>query len=38
MLGLPAADRYVVVLVDGLGWHLLRDAAVTAPYLASLLG
>ena len=24
VLGLPAAERYVVVLVDGLGWNLLR--------------
>lgn len=37
-LGLPAADRYVVVLVDGLGWHAVRRAARAAPYLASLLG
>ncbi|HYI60029.1 MAG TPA: nucleotide pyrophosphatase/phosphodiesterase family protein [Microlunatus sp.] len=37
VLGLPEADRYVVVLVDGLGWQLLRDAALAAPYLASLL-
>jgi predicted AlkP superfamily pyrophosphatase or phosphodiesterase len=38
VLGLPAADRYVVVLVDGLGWNLLRRAAREVPYLASLLG
>lgn len=38
LLGLPAADRYVVVLVDGLGWNLLRRAAREVPYLASLLG
>lgn len=35
-LGLPAADRYVVVLVDGLGWHLLRGAGREAPFLTSL--
>ncbi len=38
VLGLPDARRFVVVLVDGLGWHLLRRAAGDAPYLASLLG
>jgi predicted AlkP superfamily pyrophosphatase or phosphodiesterase len=38
VLGLPAADRYVVVLVDGLGWELVRGAVHEAPYLASLLG
>ena len=37
VLGLPAADRYVVVLVDGLGWHLLQAASGQAPFLASLL-
>ena len=26
VLGLPPARRYVVLLVDGLGWHLLRGA------------
>jgi predicted AlkP superfamily pyrophosphatase or phosphodiesterase len=38
VLGLPPADRYVVVLVDGLGWNLLRRNAQDVPYLASLLG
>lgn len=38
VLGLPDAERYVVVLVDGLGWHLVRGAIREAPYLASLLG
>lgn len=38
VLGLPAAQRYVVVLVDGLGFHLVRRAVRAAPYLASLLG
>lgn len=37
VLGLPDADRYVVVLVDGLGWSLLHGAAGDAPFLASLL-
>jgi len=38
VLGLPAAERYVVLLVDGLGWHLLRRSIREAPYLAALLG
>ena len=38
VLGLPAAARYVVVLVDGLGWGLVRRAAREVPYLAGLLG
>ena len=36
-LWLPDAQRYVVVLVDGLGFHLVRRAARDAPYFASLL-
>jgi Type I phosphodiesterase / nucleotide pyrophosphatase len=35
---LPQSERYVVVLIDGLGWNLLRRAVREAPYLASLLG
>jgi hypothetical protein len=35
-LRLPEAPRYVVVLVDGLGWHLLEEHRDAAPYLASL--
>ena len=38
LFGLPAADRYVVVLIDGLGWNLLRRSVRDVPYLASLLG
>lgn len=38
ILGLPASDRYVVILIDGLGWHLLRRAVREAPYLSGLLG
>jgi type I phosphodiesterase/nucleotide pyrophosphatase len=34
---LPTARRYVVVMVDGLGWHLLREHAADAPYLSSML-
>ncbi len=37
VLDLPESGRYVVVMVDGLGWHLLRQHADLAPYLASLL-
>ncbi len=33
---LPPRDSYVVLLVDGLGWQLLRDNAVDAPYLSTL--
>ncbi|MFD2081159.1 alkaline phosphatase family protein [Actinopolymorpha cephalotaxi] len=33
LLGLPPADRYVVLLVDGLGWHLLHAHAEDAPFL-----
>jgi predicted AlkP superfamily pyrophosphatase or phosphodiesterase len=38
VLGLPAGERYVVVLVDGLGWNALRRSVREVPYLASLLG
>jgi predicted AlkP superfamily pyrophosphatase or phosphodiesterase len=38
VLDLPAAERFVVVLVDGLGWSLLLRNARDVPYLASLLG
>ena len=34
---LPEADSYVVFLVDGMGYELLRDHAVEAPFLHSLL-
>jgi Type I phosphodiesterase / nucleotide pyrophosphatase len=34
---LGAVDRVAVVLVDGLGWHLLPDLAGSAPLLASVL-
>ncbi|HSE72553.1 MAG TPA: alkaline phosphatase family protein [Nocardioidaceae bacterium] len=36
-LVLPEAQRYVLFLVDGLGYHLLRDHPDEAPYLHSLL-
>jgi hypothetical protein len=35
-LGLPERRAYVVLLVDGLGWNLLRNAVAEAPYLAAL--
>ena len=35
---LPHSTRYVVVLIDGLGWNLLRHAVVAAPFFGSLLG
>lgn len=38
VLGLPAADRYVVMLIDGLGWELLQGAVADAPFLGSLVG
>lgn len=37
-LALPPAPRYVVLLIDGLGWGLLREHADAAPFLASLPG
>lgn len=33
VLGLPSAKRYVVLLVDGLGWDALFDPATEAPAL-----
>jgi hypothetical protein len=35
-LGLPAAPRYVVLLVDGMGEQLLREHAHLAPFLSGL--
>lgn len=37
VLALPPADRYVVLLVDGLGQRLLQRHVADAPYLGSLL-
>jgi len=37
-LGLAATDCLVVLLIDGLGWNLLRRHAAHAPFLASLAG
>lgn len=36
VLGIPASDRYVVMMVDGLGDLLLDEEAERAPYLAGL--
>jgi hypothetical protein len=38
LLGLPPAEGYCVLLVDGLGWELLRGHPAEAPFLGSLLG
>lgn len=38
LVGLPPADRYCVLLVDGLGWNLLRSHPAEAPFLTSLAG
>jgi len=37
-IGLPAAQRYVVVLVDGLGWDIILPELAHAPYLAGIVG
>lgn len=36
VLGLPEARRVCVLLIDGLGWHLLAEHGEAAPFLASL--
>ena len=33
-LGLPDADRVCLLVVDGMGWELLRDHQAAAPFLA----
>jgi hypothetical protein len=35
-LRLPAADRVCLLVVDGLGWELLRDHQAAAPFLSEL--
>jgi predicted AlkP superfamily pyrophosphatase or phosphodiesterase len=37
-LRLPSAQRYVVIVIDGLGYQLVRRSISRAPYLAGLLG
>lgn len=37
VLGLPERPRVCVLLVDGLGWELLREHAQDAPFLGSLI-
>lgn len=36
VLGLPAAPKVCLLLIDGLGWRLLRAHAADAPFLSSL--
>ena len=36
VLGLPAADRVCLLVVDGLGWELLRENPAAAPFLSEL--
>ena len=38
LMGLPPSSRYCVLLVDGLGWNLLRAHPAQAPFLISLPG
>lgn len=38
VLGISGPSRVCVLLVDGLGWSLLREHAADAPFLASLAG
>src|SRR6266849_3723909 len=35
-LGLPAAERVCLLVVDGLGWELLRESPAAAPFLSEL--
>lgn len=37
-LGLPQATRVCLLVVDGLGWELLRDHPAAAPFLSELAG
>ena len=36
VLGLPRADRVCLLVVDGLGWELLREHQAAAPFLSEL--
>lgn len=38
LLNLPRSRRYCVLLIDGLGWNLLRSHPAQAPFLTSLRG
>src|SRR5690606_780176 len=38
VMGLPAAERYVVLVVDGMGRELLDEHADLAPFLSGLTG
>lgn len=37
VLGLPSAKRYVVLLIDGLGWHPVTSALASAPFFTDAL-
>ena len=37
-VGIPDSKRYVIVLVDGLGWDIAMRALIDAPYIASVIG
>jgi hypothetical protein len=36
VIGLPSADRVCLLVVDGLGWELLREHQAAAPFLSEL--
>jgi Type I phosphodiesterase / nucleotide pyrophosphatase len=38
LMGLPRSRRYCLLLIDGLGWNLLREHPAQAPFLISLPG
>jgi len=38
LIGIPESGRYVIVLVDGLGWDIVMRALIDAPYMASVIG
>ncbi|HSN12349.1 MAG TPA: alkaline phosphatase family protein [Propionibacteriaceae bacterium] len=38
LLGLPAGERWVVLLVDGLGWQQTRAAMASTPFFAGAIG
>lgn len=38
VLGLPPGQRWVVLLIDGLGWHPIQSALAATPFLAASIG
>lgn len=38
LIGLPDSSRYVVVLVDGLGWDITMRGCLSAPYISGIIG